>query len=142
MGRLNGPEYAELHARSAFSLLEGASTPERLATRAAELGLNTLALTDLHDLGGAVRFATACAEYGVRPIFGAEVNLSGDGSIVLLIEDTLVLLILLLHLRTPYCYCYCIFRQVSSLGSRKGLLRPTRRRRRRHRRPPPPRGFC
>ena len=79
--------YAELHARSAFSFLDGASTPEQLARRAAGLGLDALALTDLDDVGGAVRFAEACRQEGVRPIFGAEVSLDRDGSLVLLCED-------------------------------------------------------
>jgi error-prone DNA polymerase len=82
--------YVELHARSAFSMLDGASTPEQLVQSAKGLGLGTLALTDLNDLGGAVRFGEACAEQGVRPIYGAEVHLScgqGDGTVVLLCED-------------------------------------------------------
>ncbi len=73
--------YVELHARSAFSFLDGASTPEQLAARASEVGLHALALTDLDDLGGAVRFAEACAANGVRPIFGAELTVRpGDAS--------------------------------------------------------------
>ncbi|MFW6052030.1 MAG: DNA polymerase III subunit alpha [Myxococcota bacterium] len=81
--------YAELHARSAFSMLDGASTPEQLVRRAAELGLPALALTDLDDLGGAVRFAEACREHDVRPLFGAEVTLGepATGSVVLICES-------------------------------------------------------
>ncbi|MCC6875128.1 MAG: PHP domain-containing protein, partial [Sandaracinaceae bacterium] len=81
--------YAELHARSAFSMLDGAALPETLARRAAELGLSAIALTDLDDVGGAVRFAEACAEHGVRPIFGAELSLAeaGRAPVVLLCED-------------------------------------------------------
>ena len=79
--------YVELHARSAFSMLDGASLPETLARRASELGLTSLALTDLDDLGGAVRFAEGCEEHGVRPIFGAELTLDAGGSVVLLCED-------------------------------------------------------
>ncbi|MGE0786439.1 MAG: DNA polymerase III subunit alpha [Sandaracinaceae bacterium] len=79
--------YVELHARSAFSMLDGASLPETLAERAAGLGIGALALTDLDDLGGAVRFSEACAEHGVRPIFGAELTLESGGSLVLLCED-------------------------------------------------------
>src|SRR5690606_3942981 len=45
-GRVGGLKgYAELHARSAFSMLDGASTPEDLARHAADLGIETLALT-------------------------------------------------------------------------------------------------
>ncbi len=81
------PEYAELHARSAFSLLDGASLPEALAERAREVGLAALAITDLDEMGGVVRFSLACEEHGVRPIFGAEVTLDDVGPVVLLTES-------------------------------------------------------
>jgi error-prone DNA polymerase len=84
------PHYVELHARSAFSFLDGASTPEQLVRCARTLGLDTVGLTDRDDMGGAVRFAEACVEEGVRPIHGAEVTVSwGDrtGTLVLLCED-------------------------------------------------------
>lgn len=68
-------------------MLDGASLPEDLARRAADLGLTSLALTDLDDLGGAVRFSEGCEEHGVRPIFGAELTLDTGGTIVLLCED-------------------------------------------------------
>ena len=80
-------EYVELHCRSAFSLLDGASTPEALAARARDVGLRSLALTDLDDLGGAVRFAEACSEEGIRPLFGAELTLVDHGPLVLLASD-------------------------------------------------------
>ncbi|MBW2461033.1 MAG: error-prone DNA polymerase [Deltaproteobacteria bacterium] len=79
--------YVELHCRSAYSFLDGASTPEALARRAKDVGLGALALTDLDDLGGVVRFSRAAALVGVRPIFGAEVSLDVGGSVVLLAED-------------------------------------------------------
>ena len=68
--------FVELAARSGFSLLDGASNPEDLAERAAELGLPALALADEFDLGGIVRFERACEEFGVRPIVGAEVRMA------------------------------------------------------------------
>ncbi|NUS14531.1 MAG: DNA polymerase III subunit alpha, partial [Streptomyces sp.] len=64
--------FTHLHTVSGFSLRYGASHPERLAERAAERGLDALALTDRDTLAGAVRFAKACAKEGVRPLFGAE----------------------------------------------------------------------
>jgi len=67
--------YAELHCHSTFSLLDGASDPERLVERAVELGLSALALTDHDDLGGAVRFATAAKEAGLVGIIGAELTI-------------------------------------------------------------------
>ncbi|OBJ00842.1 error-prone DNA polymerase [Mycobacterium sp. 1465703.0] len=71
--------YAELHAHSAFSFLDGASTPEELVEEAARLDLRALALTDHDGLYGAVRFAEAAAELDVRTVFGAELSL-GPGA--------------------------------------------------------------
>ncbi len=68
--------FVELAARSGFSLLDGASNPEALAERAAELGAPSLALADEFDLGGIVRFARACEESGVHPVFGATVRVA------------------------------------------------------------------
>ena len=71
--------YAELHAHSAFSFLDGAGTPEELVEEAARLGLRALALTDHDGLYGAVRFAEAAAELDLRTVFGAELSL-GSGA--------------------------------------------------------------
>ncbi|MFF1403488.1 DNA polymerase III subunit alpha [Streptomyces sp. NPDC058294] len=66
------PGFAHLHTVSGFSLRYGASHPERLAERAAERGMDALALTDRDTLAGTVRFAKACAGAGVRPLFGVD----------------------------------------------------------------------
>ena len=66
--------YIELHSHSCFSLLDGASRPEALMARAAELGMPALALTDNDALYGAVIFWRAANEAGIKPIFGAEVT--------------------------------------------------------------------
>ncbi|QOV39345.1 DNA polymerase III subunit alpha [Streptomyces ferrugineus] len=71
--------FAHLHTVSGFSLRYGASHPERLAERASERGMDALALTDRDSLGGAVRFAKACAGVGVRPLFGVELAVEGFG---------------------------------------------------------------
>jgi error-prone DNA polymerase len=63
----------ELHTRSAFSFLRGASSPEALVARAAELGVGTLALLDHDGLYGAPRFFRAAREAGVRALVGATV---------------------------------------------------------------------
>jgi error-prone DNA polymerase len=70
--------YAELHAHSAYSFLDGASTPEELVEEAARLDLRALALTDHNGLYGAVRFAEAAAELGMRTVFGAELSLGSE----------------------------------------------------------------
>lgn len=67
--------YAELHAHSSFSFLDGASMPESLAEEAARLGLTALALTDHDGLYGIVRMAEAAAVLGLRTILGAELSL-------------------------------------------------------------------
>ena len=67
--------YAELHAHSAYSFLDGASTPEELAEEAARLDLRAIALTDHDGLYGVVRFAEAAKELDVSTVFGAELSL-------------------------------------------------------------------
>src|SRR5699024_9769928 len=67
--------YAELHAHSSFSFLDGASDPEDLVAEAARLGLETMAVTDHDGLYGAVRFAEAAAEHRLATVFGAELSL-------------------------------------------------------------------
>lgn len=71
------PGFTHLHTVSGFSVRYGASHPERLAERAAERGMDALALTDRDTLAGAVRFAEACARHGVRPLFGADLAVGG-----------------------------------------------------------------
>jgi hypothetical protein len=58
--------YVELHARSAFSFLEGASLPEELITRCAELDQPAIALADAQGVYGAPRFHMAAARDSKR----------------------------------------------------------------------------
>jgi error-prone DNA polymerase len=69
--------FVELHCHSAYSFLDGASQPEELAARAAELGYPALALTDHDGVYGSLEFAHAAKALGVRPITGAELTLGG-----------------------------------------------------------------
>src|SRR5205085_4638452 len=71
--------YIELHAASAFSFLQGASLPEVLVDRAAELGYRALALVDRDGVYGAPRFHKAATAAGIRPIIGAELTITCDG---------------------------------------------------------------
>jgi error-prone DNA polymerase len=73
--------YVELHARSAFSFLQGASQPEQLAEVAGKLELPAVALSDRDGLYGAVRFHQAAKEQGVRAIIGSDLTME-DGSIL------------------------------------------------------------
>src|SRR5204863_2221783 len=78
--------YVELHCHSAYSFLDGASHPEELASRAAELGYEALALTDHDGLYGSLEFAHAAKACGIRPITGAEVTLADGSHVTLLVE--------------------------------------------------------
>ncbi|MFI6265214.1 error-prone DNA polymerase [Micromonospora sp. NPDC051006] len=71
--------YAELHAHTNFSFLDGASHPEELAEEAARLGLTALAVTDHDGFYGVVRFAEAARALQLPTIFGAELSLGLPG---------------------------------------------------------------
>jgi error-prone DNA polymerase len=79
--------YVELHARSAFSFLEGAALPEELAARCAELGQEAAAVTDSHGVYGAPRFHLAAKKLNVRALIGAEVNARENCRYTLLAES-------------------------------------------------------
>jgi error-prone DNA polymerase len=66
--------YAELHAKSNFSFLEGASHAEELVERAGALGYRALAVTDRNSLAGVVRAHIAAKEVGLPLVIGAEVT--------------------------------------------------------------------
>lgn len=73
--------YAELHAHSTYSFLDGASAPEELAEEAERLGLHALAVTDHDGYYGIVRFAEAAETLQLKTVFGAELSLGPpDGS--------------------------------------------------------------
>ncbi len=67
--------YAELHAHSNYSFLDGASSPEALLEEATRLGLNALALTDHDGFYGIVRLAEVAEKYDIKTVFGAELSL-------------------------------------------------------------------
>ncbi len=67
--------YAELHCHTNFSFLDGASHPEVLVERAAELGYAALAVTDHHGFYGAVRFSMAAQSVGLPAVYGTEIGL-------------------------------------------------------------------
>ncbi|HET9702053.1 MAG TPA: PHP domain-containing protein, partial [Burkholderiales bacterium] len=81
------PEYAELHCVSNFSFLRGASHPEELAARAAELGYAALAITDECSLAGSVRAHVAAKERRLKLLTGAEFRLADGPRIALLATD-------------------------------------------------------
>ena len=67
--------YAELHAHTAYSFLDGASQPEELAAEASRLGLEALGVTDHDGLYGVVRFSQAAKAVELPTVFGAELHL-------------------------------------------------------------------
>src|ERR1700745_2398763 len=72
-------DYVELHARSAFSFLEGASVPESLMARAADLGMSSMALLDRNGIYGAPRFHTTGQKLGIKAHIGAEIAVADMG---------------------------------------------------------------
>src|ERR1043166_3831481 len=67
--------YVELHARSAFSFLEGASVPEELIAVALELNMPAMALLDRDGVYGAPRFHLSAKKNGIKAHIGAEISL-------------------------------------------------------------------
>jgi DNA polymerase III alpha subunit len=63
-------EFAEFHAYSAFSFLQGASQPEVMVRRAAELGCTAIAITDRMGFYGSARAHHAAKECGIRAVVG------------------------------------------------------------------------
>src|SRR5713226_8024874 len=85
--RPSGSPYVELHARSAFSFLEGSSVPEELISRAAELNFPALAMLDRDNVSGAARFHMAAKKAGLRALIGAEVTCTDGHRYPLLAES-------------------------------------------------------
>ena len=79
--------YAELHAHSAYSFLDGANEPEDLIAAAAELGLEALALTDHDGLPGIVKHAEAGRAHGLPTVHGAELTLADGARLPVLARD-------------------------------------------------------
>lgn len=78
------PAYAELHCRTNYSFLEGASHADELFAEAKRLGYSALAITDRNSLAGIVRAHVAARESGVRLIVGAEIVPEDGPAMVLL----------------------------------------------------------
>ncbi|MGM0487702.1 MAG: error-prone DNA polymerase [Planctomycetota bacterium] len=79
--------YAELHCKTNFSFLEGASHPQELVDRAVELGYGALAITDRNTLAGVVRAHAAAKAHGLHLIIGAEITPIDFPPLVLWVTD-------------------------------------------------------
>jgi error-prone DNA polymerase len=80
-------QYVELHARSAFSFLQGASVPEDLVVAAANLGYPAMALLDRDGVYGSPRFHMAAKKAGMRAHIGSEITCSNGKRYPLLCEN-------------------------------------------------------
>jgi error-prone DNA polymerase len=80
-------DYAELHCKTNFSFLEGASHPDELVVRAAELGYQALAVTDSHSVAGVVRAHGAAKQVGLKLLIGAEIRPVDAPAVVLWATD-------------------------------------------------------
>jgi error-prone DNA polymerase len=78
------PAYAELHCLSNFSFQRGASSPEELVDRAADLGYKAIAITDECSVAGVVRAHVRAKERKLAFIVGAELRLQDGAKLVLL----------------------------------------------------------
>jgi error-prone DNA polymerase len=72
--RKPGHAYAELHCKTNFSFLEGASHPDELVNEATRLGYTALAITDRNTVSGVVRAHTAAKQTGLKLLIGAEIT--------------------------------------------------------------------
>lgn len=79
--------YAELHCRTNFSFLEGASHPDELVNQAAELSLAALAITDRNSVAGVVRAHVAAKKAGLKLLIGAEITPTDATPVILLATD-------------------------------------------------------
>ena len=79
--------FTHLHVHSPFSFLDGASSITELVTKAAEIGMTSLAITDHNNVSGAVRFIKASREAGIKPIIGCEVTMEGGFHLTLLCKN-------------------------------------------------------
>src|SRR3546814_19372935 len=77
------PAYAELDCLSNFSFLQGASHPEELVERAAELGYEALALCDECSLAGVVRAWIEAKKQSLKLIIGSRFKINGMEIIIL-----------------------------------------------------------
>ena len=70
--------YAGLHVHTHYSLFDGIATPEEYITRATELGMNALAITDHGSLSGHREFYRLAKEQGIKPVLGVEAYITAD----------------------------------------------------------------
>src|SRR6516165_8320230 len=124
--------YGELRCKTNFSFLEGASHPDELVARAAELGYAALAVTDQNSLAGVVRAHVAAKEAGLKLVVGAAVTPQDAPPVLLWVSDRaaysqLTLLLTKGRRAAPKGECRLRFDDVAghSAGLLAGVLLPT-----------------
>ncbi len=75
--------FFHLEVHSSFSMLQGACSIDSLMKKASETGMSQLALTDLNNMCGAVKFIKTAEEYGIKPVTGAELSNNDQSAVVL-----------------------------------------------------------
>jgi len=70
-------DFVHLHVHSDYSLLDGAASVKKLVSKAKELGMTALALTDHGNMFGALRFEQECRKQGLNPLVGSEFYVAG-----------------------------------------------------------------
>src|SRR6516165_10265372 len=118
-------QYVELHARSAFSFLEGASVPEELAGACAEFGMPAMALMDRNGVYGAPRFHMAAKKTGIRAHIGSEITCTNGVTYPLLVQSregyrNLCRLVTRMKLRAKKCEGAATLEELAKFS--KGLL--------------------
>jgi error-prone DNA polymerase len=123
--------YFELHCKTNFSFLEGASHPDELVAEAVTLGYAGMAVTDRNSLAGAVRAHRAAKEAGLKLVVGAEITLDDAGPILLWAMNRggygrLCQLLTRGRLRAPKGECRLAFKDVAehAEGLLAGVLSP------------------
>ena len=71
--------FVHLHVHTQYSLLEGAIQTDALIQRVKELGMRSIAITDTHNLFGAIDFYLEAQKAGIKPIIGCEVFYAPNG---------------------------------------------------------------
>jgi error-prone DNA polymerase len=76
--------FTHLHVASGYSFKYGTNLPDELVTKASELGMRALALTDRDTLAGAIRFATSCETNSISPIIGIDIEYENQSRLTIL----------------------------------------------------------
>ncbi|MGA1689875.1 MAG: PHP domain-containing protein, partial [Candidatus Nanopelagicaceae bacterium] len=76
--------FTHLHVASGYSFKYGTNLPDELVTRASELGMRALALTDRDTLAGAIRFTKSCETNSISPIIGIDIEYENQSRLTIL----------------------------------------------------------